>query len=472
MPTKRKPVKRQKQNDQRESRGLFGVRGNRVARGASVEEPLQDSSFEQDFDSGYDSGYGYDGGPEFEPKPEHEPRPEPEPEPRPEPEPEPRPKLELRRESERGARSEEPPVLKLVIPSVDSDLETTAPLRVRVPRVVEGEEAAGASDAAVADNAVASEAAANQPEGDAQLPSEAPESPEASDAPGDMRADDMRADDMRVDDTRATDMYVDDMYADDMAGDFADGEYPENMPFGEPMPGGIPGVADAVQRARGARVSSAQKARRSSIAVTVVVSILVVLMLLAAGGMWDRWLRFNDAADLQGSWTQRGGSAQIDITAEVMKLEPEVSYAYVADQGAKTLTVSFGNQTGKARYRFSPDHSKVAVIDGEFSFAQTLKDDIGYRVTNFFTVLFGQGELGPDWGYENALVLLRPDKASMKPKNAANTNANTADVITATREDGEGAAAGEDGEGAAAGAADEGAVASEGAAAPTDNQAN
>lgn len=113
------------------------------------------------------------------------------------------------------------------------------------------------------------------------------------------------------------------------------------------------------------------------------VLLVLALAVVVAGAVfsWDRWLRYDDAADFRGSWIASGTDAFIEIGEDSVMLTPDVTYEYTLDTGAKTIAFSFGDLSGQGRYRFSADRAQVAIIEGEgFSWLTTLSDDLAYAV--------------------------------------------------------------------------------------------
>ncbi|WP_139651733.1 hypothetical protein [Raoultibacter phocaeensis] len=97
----------------------------------------------------------------------------------------------------------------------------------------------------------------------------------------------------------------------------------------------------------------------------IVIGILVAaLVIVFAAFSWDRWFRFDDAADIQGSWQAAGQVAAVEIDGEQMHLTDEVAYQYTLDTGAKTIEFSFGKLTGSGTYRFSDDRRTLTVVEG------------------------------------------------------------------------------------------------------------
>ena len=75
-----------------------------------------------------------------------------------------------------------------------------------------------------------------------------------------------------------------------------------------------------------------------------------------------------------------GTTAPIAITEDRIQLTDDVSYRYALNDQDKTFELSFGNLKGGGRYRFSLDRNQLALVDGDFSAADTLGDDITWTL--------------------------------------------------------------------------------------------
>lgn len=126
----------------------------------------------------------------------------------------------------------------------------------------------------------------------------------------------------------------------------------------------------------------------------------------AAVFSWDRWLRFDDAADLQGEWVAEGSDTVILIDGSSIHLTDAEAYDYAIDAGAKTLSLSFGDLSGQARYRFSTDRNQLAIQDGSFDAFGTALDDIAWAWGCLAGAISGQPVSTPSFG-EGSLVLVR-----------------------------------------------------------------
>lgn len=149
---------------------------------------------------------------------------------------------------------------------------------------------------------------------------------------------------------------------------------------------GTASSAPKVRKARAERPapSPSKRSRRRHPVRTAILAALVVIVLVAGAVMggfsWLRWFSENDAADLQGTWYLAGTATPIEITEDRIQLTDDVSYRYTLNDSDKTFELSFGNLNGGGRYRFSLDRNQVALVDGDFSGADTLGDDFGWTL--------------------------------------------------------------------------------------------
>ena len=171
---------------------------------------------------------------------------------------------------------------------------------------------------------------------------------------------------------------------------------------------------EAAERAKSARIAQRARRRRWPRIVFAVLGCLV--MLAASAFAWDRWLRYDDATELQGTWQVHGADAAVVIDASTIRLSDDVAYSYTVDAGAKTLAFSFGNMEGSGRYRFSLDRSQLVIMDGEgYSWWSTMWDDIGWMAGQAASAVQGREPEAPVAG--NGVTVL--DRASSGPAAAS-----------------------------------------------------
>lgn len=123
----------------------------------------------------------------------------------------------------------------------------------------------------------------------------------------------------------------------------------------------------------------------------VLVALFIMLILIGAAFSWNRWFRYDDTADFQGEWQAHETTTVVVIDSKTVKLTEDVSYAYVLDTGAKTISFSFGDLQGQGRYYFSPDRSQLIIEDGEdYTWLSTLIEDIERSAVQSKNALFDQ----------------------------------------------------------------------------------
>lgn len=124
--------------------------------------------------------------------------------------------------------------------------------------------------------------------------------------------------------------------------------------------------------------------------VAVLVAIAVVVVTVGTFS-WNRWLRYDDAADFQGAWYANGTTSLVTVDGQEIHLTSDVAYGYTLDTGAKTITFTFADLQGQGRYRFSADRSELVITDGDgFSFWGNLFSDIGWQFGQLISGLQGK----------------------------------------------------------------------------------
>ena len=150
----------------------------------------------------------------------------------------------------------------------------------------------------------------------------------------------------------------------------------------------------------------------------VALGVLAMLLVAAAGFSWDRWLRYDDARELQGEWQVDGTTRVVVVDGASIKLTDDVAYAYTIDPTAKTIEFTFGGMEGSGRYRFSADRSQLVVMEGSsYSALSTLFEDIGWMWDGLVRLVQGQAPVQPEAG-EGVTVLARVSHdAAAQPRN-------------------------------------------------------
>ena len=164
------------------------------------------------------------------------------------------------------------------------------------------------------------------------------------------------------------------------------------------------GGASSRDREDAPRPSSAKKRRKWPFVVAGAV-VLVVVAVVVAFSCW-RWTFANDAQDIQGTWYIAGTQKTVDVTTDGIKLADDVTYSYTIDEGAKTLSLSFGNMEGEARYRFSLDRQTLALRDGETTWGNSLSEDISWTIAALGRAIQGE-QASPELSGDSTMVLTR-----------------------------------------------------------------
>ena len=138
--------------------------------------------------------------------------------------------------------------------------------------------------------------------------------------------------------------------------------------------------------------------------------VLVVVAIIVAFSCW-RWTFANDAQDIQGTWYIAGTQKTVEVTADGIKLSGDVTYSYTIDEGAKTLSLSFGNMEGEARYRFSLDRQTLALRDGETTWGNSLSEDISWTIAALGRAIQGE-QASPELSGDSTMVLTRTPQDS------------------------------------------------------------
>lgn len=123
------------------------------------------------------------------------------------------------------------------------------------------------------------------------------------------------------------------------------------------------------------------------IAIGVAVGLVIVIVLALS---WNRWWRYDDAADVQGVWFANETTSSVRIDASTIALAPDAIYAYTLDPVAKTISYELGELSGSGRYYFDRDRTRLVVVDGKgFTAASTLAADAGRALHDFFAQVRG-----------------------------------------------------------------------------------
>ncbi len=150
-----------------------------------------------------------------------------------------------------------------------------------------------------------------------------------------------------------------------------------------------------------------KRKRSTAYIVSVVVIIVVAVLLVVSIGGFSifRWLYGNDKTDIQGTWYVAGSDVPVVITENTIQLNDNVSYGYTIDAESKTITFNFNTLEGSGRYRFSVDRQQLAIMDGDYTWVNTLLSDIAWTADALVTSIQGKEKSPAD--EENVTLLSR-----------------------------------------------------------------
>lgn len=132
--------------------------------------------------------------------------------------------------------------------------------------------------------------------------------------------------------------------------------------------------------------------------VAIVVAVVVVVLLVLGGVFaFNRWARYDDKADLQGTWYVLNTEVPITIDEEYIHFNDEVSYRYSIDPTEKTMSYTFGPMEGRGRYWFSDDRNHLVITDGDsYTAAGTTVEDLMHAFVDFSVASSGNAVQLPE----------------------------------------------------------------------------
>lgn len=94
-------------------------------------------------------------------------------------------------------------------------------------------------------------------------------------------------------------------------------------------------------------------------------SVIVILLLVIGTGLlaWNQWFRYDDTADIQGTWVIDGSNQSITINETDIVMTSDVSYPYTLDTFQKTISFSFKQYSGSGSYAFSPERTTLVITE-------------------------------------------------------------------------------------------------------------
>jgi len=127
--------------------------------------------------------------------------------------------------------------------------------------------------------------------------------------------------------------------------------------------------------------TSARRIKKLNWPKIIIASVLTIALACVALFCWDRWFRFDDAADFRGQWVYKneGSSVSVTIDADSIAFTDDVEYEYQLNTQNKKVSLAFGSLSSENVYRFSSDRNTLYI-------AEDAKDDFFLSVKMLFDV--------------------------------------------------------------------------------------
>ena len=129
---------------------------------------------------------------------------------------------------------------------------------------------------------------------------------------------------------------------------------------------GAEGVSAVSDTSAAGKPKARKPLKRKGISRRFLIGSLVVILLLVIGtGLlaWNQWFRYDDTADIQGTWVIDGSNQSITINETDIVMTSDVSYPYTLDTFQKTISFSFKQYSGSGSYAFSPERTTLVITE-------------------------------------------------------------------------------------------------------------
>lgn len=129
---------------------------------------------------------------------------------------------------------------------------------------------------------------------------------------------------------------------------------------------GAEGVSAVSDTSAAGKLKARKPLKRKGISRRFLIGSLIVILLLVIGtGLlaWNQWFRYDDTADIQGTWVIDGSNQSITINETDIVMTSDVSYPYTLDTFQKTISFSFKQYSGSGSYAFSPERTTLVITE-------------------------------------------------------------------------------------------------------------
>lgn len=129
---------------------------------------------------------------------------------------------------------------------------------------------------------------------------------------------------------------------------------------------GVEGVSAVSDTSAAGKLKARKPLKRKGISRRFLIgSVIVILLLVIGTGLlaWNQWFRYDDTADIQGTWVIDGSNQSITINETDIVMTSDVSYPYTLDTFQKTISFSFKQYSGSGSYAFSPERTTLVITE-------------------------------------------------------------------------------------------------------------
>lgn len=131
------------------------------------------------------------------------------------------------------------------------------------------------------------------------------------------------------------------------------------------------------------------------------ITLLVIFMGILIFGIWNRWFRYDDNAQIISNWQISGTDKVVVIDGKQIILDANAVLKYTVDSGSKVINYTIGDMSGQSHYRFSWDRNQLALIEGGgMDSLSTMFDDLCW-FWDYMTCSMSKVDLSPAYTKNN-----------------------------------------------------------------------